>query len=132
MKKDGNLLFHGTSSSRLNGILSAGQIDPAPSGDRHVSLTDDIEIAAYFANLASHTDEGATPVILVVEAGKVEAVPFSSDVWGKGACDWEREYASLKPVALEAIKKIENQDPRPLNSFDHLRNTPLRRGRKKR
>ena len=132
MTKDADLLFHGTSSSRLTGIVSAGQIDPAPSGDQHVSLTDDIEVAAYFANLASDADEDATPVILVIEGGKVEALPFSSDVWGKGACDWEREYASLKPVALEAIKKIEKQDPRPLNSFDHLRNAPSKRGRKKR
>lgn len=121
MTQTHNLLFHGTSSARLNSIIAAGQIDPAPSGDRHVSMSECPEVAAYFANIAALEDEDSMPVILVINADKVDAHPFSSNVWGEGECDWEREMASQKPVLLKSIEKIELQARRNINSFDHLR-----------
>ena len=121
-------LFHGTNSTRLELIQKEGRINPAPFGDRHVSMTDCPEVAAYFANLAASADEGSVPIILVIDPAKVDVEPFSSSVWGDGRCDWERELASLKPVALDSITKIERRQPQSLDSFDHLRN--CRRPRK--
>ena len=115
------MLFHGTSSSRLNGIIAAGRINPASTGDRHVSLSECPEVASYFANLAASADPGSVPVILVIDPANLDVAPFSSETWGRGACDWEREHASLKPVAIDSIRKIERPAPRPLSSFEHLR-----------
>jgi len=60
------MLYHGTTNARLALIKESGFVDIAPSGDRHVSLTDALDVAVYFAsNSASCEDiDEKGPVVL--------------------------------------------------------------------
>ena len=89
------VLYHGTSAARWASIQRDGIIRKAPFGDQGVSLTDLPSVASYFARLAADCD-GCEPVILSVDPDELAALGlplehFTSNVWGPGECDWERE-----------------------------------------
>lgn len=95
--------FHGTSSVRWASIQADGLLRKARFGDQHVSLTDDIEVARYWTQMACSTDEGATPVVLRVDTTGLPTEPFSSVVWGDGECDWESETACMVDVPIDRV-----------------------------
>lgn len=97
------VLLHGTSSVRWASILKDRLLRTAPFGDRHVSLTDDIEVARYWTRMACSADPGSTPVVLRVDATGLPTEAFSSQVWGEGECDWESETACLVDVPIDRI-----------------------------
>lgn len=97
------VLYHGTSSVRWRSIQADGLLKTAPYGDRHVSLTDDLEVARYWTRMACLSEEGGTPVVLKVDVDGLPTQAFSSQVWGEGACDWESETACMVDIPVERI-----------------------------
>ncbi len=97
------VLFHGTSSTRWASIQKDHTLKVAPFGDRHVSLTDDIEVARYWTRMACSADPGSTPVVLRIDTRGLPTERFSSEVWGEGECDWESETACLVDVPIDRI-----------------------------
>jgi hypothetical protein len=104
-------LYHGTSILRWNRIQLTGFIEPPSLGDDHVSFTTDKAVASYFAHLAWLTpDEDEKGMVVLstttsmLESKGVFVKPFSSEVWGPGECDWEKEMACTKPVSKEILR----------------------------
>jgi hypothetical protein len=106
-------IFHGTSQNRAKLILSENRLRPAPTGTRTVSFTTDRMVADYFAAMSASCDayelddpSETTGVVLVLESDLMVAAgfplyPFEDDVWGVGACAWEKEFAC--PVAIHPL-----------------------------
>lgn len=97
-----NWLYHGTSVKRWESIQRDGVLRIAPYGDQHVSLTTSVSVARHFAELAAECDDCAA-IVLMVDERDVQAEPFSSDVWGEGECDWEKERACFDDIPLAKI-----------------------------
>lgn len=116
------ILYHGTTVRRWFSIQSTGTLDPAPQGDQHVSFTSDKAVAAYFAQIAwLCTDEDEIGVI-ILETHKgalarhgLIAEPFSSEAWGVGECDWEKEWtvAGAVPSRLLSVHSTFGPISRP-------------------
>ena len=98
------ILYHGTSTYRLNSIQRENCLRLSPCGDPKVSLTTDRAVAEYFACNAvfadrhDHPGEESQPVILALDGDGLDELlydlePFSDDIWGEGKCDWEKEIA---------------------------------------
>ena len=96
------VLYHGTSTARLNRILEEDRLRRAAIGDQKIALTTERCVAEYFACNAvfadrhDHPEEESGPVVLVLDgegllALNYNVVPFSDPVWGDGECDWENE-----------------------------------------
>src|SRR5260370_952236 len=96
------LLYHGTSTQRLEPILRENCLRISPTGDAKIALTTEPSVAAYFACNAvngdrhDHREEESKPVILTIDgegllALHYELIGHSDPVWGGGECDWENE-----------------------------------------
>lgn len=105
-------LYHGTSTVRAQQIYSEDRLRCAPYGDQHVSLSTSFQAAWYFAHMAASGDEGGHPVVLALDAKRLnvagyEFMPFVSQCWE--GCEWEREIAvfsdihPLSDVLLDAV-----------------------------
>jgi RNA:NAD 2'-phosphotransferase (TPT1/KptA family) len=94
------MLYHGTSSKRWESIQADGILRKAPYGDQHVSLTDTIGVARYFAELAADCDE-CEAVVLSVDAEGLNTEPFVSNAFEE--CEWERETACLEDIPLSRV-----------------------------
>lgn len=104
--------FHGTSLKRWKEIQESRFLKRAPCGDLCVSMTSDLAVAHYFADLAVQGDLGYGlgsslasrengPIVLVVETRGLNVAPFSSLAWGEnGECDWERETAYWEDIPI--------------------------------
>lgn len=98
------VLYHGTSTARLNSILKEDRLRISDPGDPKVSLTTERSVAEYWACHAvlgdrhDRADEESSGVVLVLDGEKLLAreydlKEFSDDLWGEGECDWENEIA---------------------------------------
>lgn len=103
-------LYHGTSILRWSRIQLTGFLEPAPMGDEHVSFTTDLSVARYFAHCAWSTpDEDEIGMVVLKTTNRELALvglsvePFSSEVWGPGECDWEKEMACENAVPIEVL-----------------------------
>lgn len=101
------MLYHGTSLDRAGKIMREGLIRVAPCGVQAVSMTDDINVALYFASLAADADR-STPIVLPIDGEALtkdgyELEPFSDGVWGAGECDWERETVCWRDIPLKYV-----------------------------
>ena len=105
-------LCHGTSSERWASIQKDGVLRRASFGVQAVSMTDEVDVAAHFAEMAVVGDlsEGVVskPVILIIDAirllaegFKLEA--FSDPIWGERQCDWERELLCWDDIPIKFI-----------------------------
>lgn len=109
-----DVLYHGTSSAIWAVVQSEGFLRPAPFGHQHISLTTDVHVARYFAQLAVDAAEGPDcnePVILLADRADLEAVgirptPFVDPIWGIGECEWEREEAVSRPIPCDLLRPI--------------------------
>jgi len=104
-------LYHGTSILRLNRMHLTGYLEPAPMGDKHVSFTTSKSVACYFAHCAWLTPDEDEIGMVVIETTNRELAslglsiePFSSEVWGPGECDWEKEMACKDAVPIEILR----------------------------
>lgn len=105
------ILYHGTSETRFSSIMIEGVVRCAPYGIRCVSLSPNIEVAKYFAQLAADTDD-CDPIILRVARVRLESAGYdldeiSDDVWGDGECDWEEEVACWNDIPVEMFSVVE-------------------------
>lgn len=94
------ILYHGTSRKRWESIQTDGVLRMAPYGDQHVSLTDTIGVARYFAELAADCD-GCSAIILLVDANGLQTEQFVSNAFED--CGWERETACLEDIPLARV-----------------------------
>ena len=111
--KPGDVLFHGTSTPRWRSIQQDGVLRLPTSGDLKISLTTDLGVAKYWADLAVWTDRrdrlGDGPsVILTLSHSELDAAghwltEFSDDVWGEGECDWEQEIACWSDIEISQV-----------------------------
>jgi hypothetical protein len=96
------VLYHGTSTARLERILGEDRLRRARVGDQKIALTTERSVAEYFACNAVFGDrhdlpnEESSGVVLVLDGEGLlvlnyDLVPFSDPVWGDGECDWENE-----------------------------------------
>lgn len=103
------MLYHGTSLLRWQRIQDAGHVNPAPCGDKHVSLSTCPHVAARFALSAYemgewHGEEDEKGLVVlsvgrgILERHGFKLFPYSSPVWGDGECDWEKEISCLEPI----------------------------------
>jgi hypothetical protein len=117
------VLYHGTSTARLQRIRTAGRLRRATSGDQKVALTTERSVAEYFACNAAWADKHDRPpsadssgVVLVLDGEGLLALnynltPFSDPIWGEGACDWENEiecWDDIEPFeeVLMAVERV--------------------------
>lgn len=104
-------LYHGTSWARWQSIQKDGVLKIAPSGVEGVSMTPDMEVATYFAELAADADESETVILTLdraaLEEGGFEVEDFVDDVWdeeeGEGACEWEQEVICWSDIPASFI-----------------------------
>jgi hypothetical protein len=98
------VLYHGTSTARLKGILSDGRLRTSQPGDPKIALTTERSVAEYFACVAVFGDRRDRPaqessgVVLVLDGEGLIALNFDlwefrDHIWGEGKCDWENEIA---------------------------------------
>jgi hypothetical protein len=123
------VLYHGTSTSRLNSILKEDRLRISNPGDPKISLTTERSVAEYWANLAVYgdrqdrSDRESNAVVLVLDgekllAGDYDLTEFRDDIWGEGECDWENEIAcwdDIEPysdflIAVEPVKSDRGLD----------------------
>jgi RNA:NAD 2'-phosphotransferase (TPT1/KptA family) len=98
------VLYHGTSTPRLNRILEDGRLRTSGTDDPKMSLTTERSVAEYwachavFGDRRNRTGEDSSEVVLVIDGeGLLELnydlSAFSDPIWGEGECDWENEIA---------------------------------------
>ena len=102
------ILYHGTSSYRLEQILRANRLNPSQIGPetRQVSLTPERSVAEYFACNAVLGDEHdhphveTEPVVLVLDGEGLVALMYDLGGYrGDGEeCDWENEMACWSEI----------------------------------
>jgi len=93
------ILYHGTSSYRLNQILRDNRLLPSQSGPTKISLTPEPSVAEYFACNAVLGDEHdhphveTEPVVLALNGESLVALMYDLEGYrGDGKeCDWENE-----------------------------------------
>jgi hypothetical protein len=116
------VLYHGTSTARLQSILGDGGLRTSGTGNPKISLTTRRSVAEYWACHAvfgdrhDRPDEDSSPVVLVLDGeGLLELNynlgAFSDPIWGVGECDWENEIAcwdDIEPLeeVLIAIERV--------------------------
>lgn len=92
------VLYHGTSTSRLNSILKEDRLRISNPGDPKISLTTERSVAEYWACHAvfgdrhDRSDKESKAVVLVLDCEKLLAAgydltEFRDDIWGEGECD---------------------------------------------
>lgn len=91
------LLYHGTRT--LDQILEAGVINLPPHGDIHVSLTHEMRVALYWAQL-ERDGENETPGILVFDRRALLASGHELFAYDGTGLDDEGEIASANPIHL--------------------------------
>jgi len=108
------LLYHGTSTKRLQAIFAEGILRCKFTGSRRtVSLTPGLAVAEYFAQNAvagdSMTHPGtvghpivvSAPVVLKLSLGREYRLRrWSDSFWGSGQCDWEQEIECFQHIVL--------------------------------
>jgi hypothetical protein len=123
------VLYHGTSSARLKGILEDDRLRRATVGDQKIALTTERSVAEYFACNAVFADkhdrpgEDSSAVVLTLDgegllALNYDLVQCSDPVWGEGECDWENEiecWDDIEPleevlIAVEPVASERYQD----------------------
>ncbi|MGA8707062.1 MAG: hypothetical protein WB646_08760 [Steroidobacteraceae bacterium] len=98
------VLYHGTSSARLESILKEGLLRTSKTGDSKIALTTERSVAEYFACVAVFCDRRDHPgaensgVVMVLDGERLlalnyELAEFRDQVWGEGECAWENEIA---------------------------------------
>jgi hypothetical protein len=106
------ILYHGTSSYRLEQILRANRLNPSQIGPetRQVSLTPERSVAEYFACKAvlgdalgdehDHPHVETEPVVLVLDGEGLVALMYDLEGYrGDGEeCDWENEIACWSEI----------------------------------
>src|SRR4051812_25045086 len=100
------ILYHGTSSHRLNQILSANRLNLSRSGPPKLSLTPERSVAEYFAcNAVSgdrhdHPREESEPVLLVLDGEGLVALMYDlEDDTDEGEeYEWENEIACWQAI----------------------------------
>jgi hypothetical protein len=102
------ILYHGTSSYRLDQILRANRLNPSQIGPetRQISLTPERSVAEYFACNAVLGDEHdhphveTEPVVLVLDGEGLIALMYDLEGYsGDGEeCDWENEIACWSAI----------------------------------
>jgi hypothetical protein len=116
------LLYHGTSTRRLQQIRQENVLRVSATGEPKVALTPARSVAAFWASSAvsgdilDRTGRETRPVILVIDGEALGWLGYSiqgySDaVWGVGECDWENEFACWDDIVplhevLVRIKKV--------------------------
>jgi len=111
-----DILFHGTTARRWQGIQEDRLLRVAPLGVNAVSMSDDPRVALYFARMAVYVELSerlglnAEPIILAVDAKALlsegyKLERFSDPIWGQGNCDWEREVVCWTDVPLRFVKE---------------------------
>ena len=113
------ILYHGTSTARLNRILEDGRLRRSPFGDQKIALTTERSVAEYFAcNAVSgekydNPGEESSPVVLVLDGeGLLELnynlVSFSDPILGRRGVRLGKRDSVLGPLdeVLMAVEPV--------------------------
>jgi hypothetical protein len=126
MKSDSRwVLYHGTSTLRLQKILAENRLRIAPFGDTWVSLTTELSVAEHFADIAVEGDQDCSPtihasepVILLIDGQ--DLIKFDYELGAVNPDDpvfsWENEIGCMEDIAppTEVLIDVEPVSPLPL------------------
>ena len=124
------ILYHGTSSYRLDQILRENRLRLPQILDQKISLTTERSVAEYFACNAVFGDqydrlsEKTEPVVLVLDGEGLVALQYDLEGWtGDGEeCDWENEIACFHAIDPldEVLIKVEEVPQERAQSYFKL------------